>query len=60
MPPNRFLEQAESELTFSLTKTPWDPRVLELINKTNQFNLNGIRYTESDLRGFISHPQQSC
>ena len=53
----RFLEQAESELTHSLSKTSWDPRVLELINKTNQFNLNGIRYTENDLRGFISHPQ---
>jgi FkbH-like protein len=53
----RFLEQADSELTYSLTKTPWDPRVLELVNKTNQFNLNGIRYTENDLRGFISHPQ---
>jgi FkbH-like protein len=50
-----FLEQAQSELTISLSKTPWDPRVLELINKTNQFNLNGIRYTENDLRGSISH-----
>ena len=44
-------------MTHSLSKTSWDPRVLELINKTNQFNLNGIRYTENDLRGFISHPQ---
>jgi FkbH-like protein len=50
------LEQAESELTFSMSKTPWDPRALELINKTNQFNLNGIRYTESDLKRLIRHP----
>jgi FkbH-like protein len=51
-----FLEQAESELTISLSKSPWDPRVLELINKTNQFNLNGERYTENDLHSFISRP----
>jgi FkbH-like protein len=53
---DEFLEQAESELTFSLSKAPWDARVLELINKTNQFNLNGVRYTEIDLRRFIAHP----
>ena len=27
-----------------------EPRVLELVNKTNQFNLNGRRYTEADWR----------
>ena len=53
-----FLEEAESELTISLSKSPWDSRVLELINKTNQFNLNGIRYTESDLRAFLAHPNR--
>jgi FkbH-like protein len=25
-----------------------DPRSLELINKTNQFNLNGLRYTQTE------------
>ena len=25
-----------------------DRRVVELVNKTNQFNLNGIRYTEAE------------
>jgi FkbH-like protein len=31
-----------------------DPRALELINKTNQFNLNGARFNES---AWISHLQ---
>ncbi len=42
-----FLEQAGAVL-----KVEWDaahdPRVLELVNKTNQFNLSGIRYTAAD------------
>lgn len=45
-----FLEQASSTLTFSLDKETPDPRVLELFNKTNQFNLNGRRFTEAGLR----------
>ena len=31
-----------------LRGSPQEVRLLELVNKTNQFNLNGIRYTESD------------
>jgi FkbH-like protein len=45
-----FLEQAESELTLSFSNASWDPRALELLNKTNQFNLNGKRYTEAAFR----------
>jgi FkbH-like protein len=33
-----------------------DSRVFELVNKTNQFNLNGIRYTESDWTVELSDP----
>jgi FkbH-like protein len=40
-----FLEQANSELIFSYLKEPGDQRPLELVNKTNQFNLNGVRIT---------------
>lgn len=43
-----FLEQAQAVVTVDFTPSPDDPRVLELVNKTNQFNLNGIRYTEAD------------
>ena len=35
--------------TVSFNKSPADPRALELINKTNQFNLNGRRHTEGPL-----------
>ena len=45
---NSFLKQAEAELTVSYAKEPLDTRALELVNKTNQFNLNGKRYTEKD------------
>lgn len=54
--PDSFLEQAGGELMLSFDKNNWDLRVLELINKTNQFNLNGKRYTETILRGFFSRP----
>jgi FkbH-like protein len=42
-----FLEQLQSEVTLDFMAAR-DPRALELVNKTNQFNLNGIRYTEAD------------
>jgi len=42
-----FLQQAEAQIVLSFRKDPPDPRALELVNKTNQFNLNGKRYTES-------------
>jgi FkbH-like protein len=43
-----FLEQADATLTIDFCPSPGDSRALELVNKTNQFNLNGIRYTEAD------------
>ncbi len=51
-----FLEQAEAELTLSFRKDPPDPRALELVNKTNQFNLNGRRYTEAAWRDYLKSP----
>jgi FkbH-like protein len=51
--PDDFLAQAEAEITLSFAKEPLDPRALELINKTNQFNLNGRRYTESAWQTFL-------
>jgi FkbH-like protein len=42
-----FLKQAEAQLTFHFSKDPLDPRALELVNKTNQFNLNGRQYSEA-------------
>ena len=38
------------------TNAAADPRCLELINKTNQFNLNGRRYEEGEWREAIRKP----
>ena len=43
-----FLRQADSVVTFDFRKDSGDTRAFELVNKTNQFNLNGKRYTESE------------
>jgi FkbH-like protein len=45
--PDAFLQEAEGKLMVSFAQSAHDPRALELINKTNQFNLNGRRHTES-------------
>jgi FkbH-like protein len=51
-----LLEQAEAEITLNANKQSADPRVLELINKTNQFNLNGRRFTEVSWRNYLEDP----
>src|SRR5271157_452240 len=53
---DRFLEQANGELTLAFAKDPPDPRALELVNKTNQFNLNGKGYTEAAWRAHLAKP----
>jgi FkbH-like protein len=50
---DEFLSQAEAELSLSYAKEPPDHRAFELVNKTNQFNLNGRRYTESSWRALL-------
>lgn len=51
-----FLKAAEASVTFSLTKKGEDVRAFELINKTNQFNLNGKRLSESEWLTFFNDP----
>lgn len=46
--PEAFLEKMNARITFDFRGALGDARVLELVNKTNQFNLNGVRYTEAD------------
>lgn len=53
---NRFLEQVDGRIGLDFTKDPVHPRALELVNKTNQFNLNGKRYTAGE---WLSHLQHS-
>jgi FkbH-like protein len=45
--PEQFLQEAGGKLSLSFSKLPPDPRALDLLNKTNQFNLNGRRHTEA-------------
>lgn len=43
-----FLRQADALVTLDFRKNSGDTRAFELVNKTNQFNLNGRRYAESE------------
>jgi FkbH-like protein len=54
--PANFLEQVDAEMSFNFSKSPLDPRALELVNKTNQFNLNGKRYTEASWHNYLLDP----
>jgi FkbH-like protein len=51
-----FLRTADASMVFSLTRDSGDTRAFELVNKTNQFNLNGKRFGESEWRSFCSDP----
>jgi FkbH-like protein len=52
--PAEFLVQIAATVTIDFRKNPQDPRALELINKTNQFNLNGRRYTEAEWKSYLA------
>ena len=43
-----FLRQVQAVVTIDSDISSSSPRILELVNKTNQFNLNGIRYTPAE------------
>ena len=45
-PGSEFVRQLRGTVIFDCRKDPRNKRLLELINKTNQFNLNGVRLTE--------------
>jgi FkbH-like protein len=51
--PESFRQQLASVLTLDFDCAD-SPRVFELVNKTNQFNLNGIRYTEPEWRRLVA------
>jgi FkbH-like protein len=55
--PEAFLRESGAVVTVDFGLSARDSRVLDLVNKTNQFNLNGVRYTESEWRGRLSHPR---
>lgn len=51
-----LLEGLGGLLRFDLAKDPPDSRALELINKTNQFNLNGRRLTAQEWASYLGDP----
>lgn len=53
---SEFLKDAKAEVTFDFSKASPDHRALELVNKTNQFNLNGQRYTEASWQKLLLDP----
>ena len=52
----QFMSSANAKVTFELNPPATDTRVLELVNKTNQFNLNGKRFTEAEWQQAASLP----
>jgi len=50
---DEFLKLAKASICFDANKPP-EARAFELVNKTNQFNLNGRRYIESEWSVFHS------
>ncbi|MDE3167736.1 MAG: HAD-IIIC family phosphatase [Acidobacteriota bacterium] len=50
------LAEAGGVMTIAPLHDPPDPRALELVNKTNQFNLNGRRIGEADWLRFLRTP----
>jgi FkbH-like protein len=53
--PDEFVAGLAARLSVHVSRDP-GPRALELINKTNQFNLNGERRTEVEWRSFLDEP----
>jgi FkbH-like protein len=49
-----LLEGAQAKITFHWVRN--DARALELVNKTNQFNLNGRRFSEAEWTAMVSDP----
>lgn len=51
-----FLAGLDGVVTFDRHKRDGNARLLELINKTNQFNLNGQRVSESEWASWLADP----
>ena len=51
-----FLASCRAVVTLDFGRDDSDPRALELVNKTNQFSLNGRRYTAGQWRELLERP----
>ncbi|HEY0779699.1 MAG TPA: HAD-IIIC family phosphatase [Gemmatirosa sp.] len=54
--PDVFLAGLRGEIEVVLVDDASDERAFELVNKTNQFNLNGRRYTTAEWRAAVERP----
>ena len=52
-----FVRSLRGKVTFDARKNMTNRRQLELINKTNQFNLNGVRLSEGE---WMKHLEDEC
>ena len=53
---DEFLKSVDAHVLVTSVKDRDDPRALELLNKTNQFNLNGRRLTEGQWSKYLADP----
>ncbi len=53
---DEFLSSVKAAVIFDFDSTPSNPRTLELVNKTNQFNLNGVRLTQAEWQKKMDQP----
>lgn len=51
---DEYLASLEIELVMAHNRAGHIPRISQLTNKTNQFNLTTRRYTETDIRNFMT------
>jgi FkbH-like protein len=51
-----FIRSLQGRVIFDNRKNPANQRLLELINKTNQFNLNGVRISEGEWLRHLADP----
>jgi FkbH-like protein len=49
-----FLAALGAKITLDIRDKPADARALELVNKTNQFSLNGQRFTEGEWQSYFA------
>lgn len=53
---DEFLSKVNAAIIFDFDSSPSNPRTLELVNKTNQFNLNGVRLTQAEWQKKMDQP----
>jgi FkbH-like protein len=55
--PDDFLQASAACVVFEPIQSDGDARAFELVNKTNQFNLNGRRFNEAEWQSIVSDPR---